>query len=106
LRGRDDGLAKAKPLLDLVDKGQGLVEDDSLDGRADELRRHERTGRPLGAERCTRRLEKKLARVLRPQKPGPKPSRKRKQVWCFRNMQNEVCIQEQEHETCGLLHFA
>jgi putative transposase len=37
------------------------------------LRRHESTGRPLGGERFLTRLEKKLGKILRPQKPGPKP---------------------------------
>ena len=31
------------------------------------LRRHERTGRPLGSKRFVRKLEKTLGRVLRPQ---------------------------------------
>jgi len=37
---------------------------------AELLRRHERTGRPLGNEAFVERLEIKLGRNLRPQKPG------------------------------------
>ena len=37
-----------------------------------EFREHERTGRVLGDEGFQKRLEKKLGRVLRRQKPGPK----------------------------------
>jgi hypothetical protein len=33
---------------------------------------HERTGRVLGDDDFQKRLEKKLGRVLRRQKPGPK----------------------------------
>jgi len=40
---------------------------------AEPLRRHERTGRPLGGAGFVEQLEKALGRVLRRQKPGPKP---------------------------------
>ena len=41
------------------------------------FRQHERTGRPLGDDDLQKRLEKKLGRVLRRQKPAPKsPKRK------------------------------
>jgi len=45
-----------------------LDSDDEQTGRA--FRRHEATGRPLGDDGF-------LARLLRPQKPGPKPKQKR-----------------------------
>ncbi len=38
-----------------------------------ELRRHVRTGRPLGDETFVGRLEEMLGRALKPQKRGPKP---------------------------------
>jgi putative transposase len=37
------------------------------------LREHGRTGRPLGSSAFLDRLEKRVGRVLKPQKPGPKP---------------------------------
>ncbi|MBL7140226.1 MAG: hypothetical protein ISS74_04885 [Planctomycetes bacterium] len=40
------------------------------------LRRHGRTGRPLGTPAFIERLETDLGRTLRPKKPGPKPTRK------------------------------
>jgi putative transposase len=40
------------------------------------LKRHERTGWPLGNERFIDRLEGELSRPLRPQKPGPKSDAK------------------------------
>jgi len=36
------------------------------------IRRHERTGRPLGGDAFVSRLERQLGRTLKPQKPGPK----------------------------------
>ena len=44
-------------------------------GVADALHRHARTGRPLGSESFIGRLERRLGRTLRPQKPGPKSTR-------------------------------
>jgi len=41
------------------------------------LRRHLRTGRPLGDAAFIARLESRLARRLHRLKPGPKPKRKR-----------------------------
>jgi len=41
------------------------------------LRRHLRTGRPLGDPAFIARLESRLARRLHRLKPGPKPKRKR-----------------------------
>ena len=44
---------------------------------AELLRRHERTGRPLGEAGFIEHLEKALRRVLRRQKPGRRPRRVR-----------------------------
>jgi putative transposase len=38
----------------------------------EKIRRHERSGRPLGSERFVERLESTLERLLTPGKPGPK----------------------------------
>ncbi|MCJ7670392.1 MAG: hypothetical protein MUO61_07780, partial [Dehalococcoidia bacterium] len=39
------------------------------------LRRHERTGRPLGSENFVAKLERILDRMLRPKKVGRKPNK-------------------------------
>ena len=39
----------------------------------DEIRKHERSGRPLGEESFVERLEEVLDRKLKRKKPGPKP---------------------------------
>jgi len=75
LTGEDDGLVKAAPLLKLVDNWRGLLSMSSLE-EIDRLHRHERTGRPMGADGFVKRLERKLGRLLRPQKPGPRTKRK------------------------------
>jgi putative transposase len=38
-----------------------------------DLREHGRTGRPLGSATFLDRLEGLIGRVLKPQRPGPKP---------------------------------
>ena len=72
--GGDDVLMKATPVVERA----GLPwRDFLLDGlraeEAESMRRHERTGRPLGSVEFVARLERILGRVLRRQKPGPKP---------------------------------
>ena len=39
----------------------------------EEMRRHERTGRPLGSECFIKSLEDTLGRILKPEKAGRKP---------------------------------
>jgi len=70
-----DGIVKTGVLLDLVGNGWGefLAEDiPSMDVAA--LRRHERTGRPLGDPDFVDRIENQLGRSLRRNRPGPKAS--------------------------------
>jgi putative transposase len=73
LAGQDDALVEAAPLLDLVADWRaflaGGLEDDALEA----LRRHSRTGRPLGSKAFLEALEARLGRALRPGKPGPRP---------------------------------
>ena len=75
LAGKDDQLVKVKPLLDIVTDWQGFMaltdeEDLAL------LKKHERSGRPLGEVTFVERLEGELERLLRPAKRGPKPKAK------------------------------
>ena len=74
LAGRDDDLVTVAPMLRLVpDWGAYLRSVGDEEEVAATMRRHESTGRPLGGEGFLTRLEKKLGKTLRPQKPGPKP---------------------------------
>jgi putative transposase len=73
LAGQDDRLVKTGPLLALVDDWAEFL-DDGLDASAAEaLRRHERSGRPLGGGSFLAALERRLGRTLAPQRRGPKP---------------------------------
>ncbi len=76
--GRNDRLVKVSPLLELVDDWGRFITGQIADRDVGLLRRHERTGRPLGAESFIDRLERTLSRSLRKQKPGPKPNRRTK----------------------------
>ncbi len=72
LRGKDDGLVRVAPLLKMVGSWRRLLNSAVAEEEIKALRQHERTGRVLGDEAFQKRLEKKLGRVLRRQKPGPK----------------------------------
>jgi putative transposase len=72
LSGEDDQLVKASPLSAMIGNWQDFL---SLSNESElkALKRHERTGRPLGSKNFVDRLEEELSRPLRPRKPGPKP---------------------------------
>jgi len=77
--GEDDMLVRAAPLLERAGADWkdfvlgGLDADD-----AESLRRHGRTGRPLGSESFVVRAERALGRVLRPRRPGPRSRTERR----------------------------
>ncbi len=73
LAGEDDDLVTVAPLLAMASDWRGLLRSALPEQELEQLRRHERTGRPLGGGRFLTRLEKKLGRVLKPRKRGPKP---------------------------------
>jgi putative transposase len=74
LRGQDDRLVKVRPLLDMVlNKWEDFLTPPVSPSEAQLLKRHERTGRPLGGKAFVKDLEKALGRSLMPQKPGRKP---------------------------------
>lgn len=72
LQGEDDILVKAGPLLAIVGNWQELLANDLAEQEYERLRRHERSGRPLGDDAFLAKLEKMTTRVLRKQRPGPK----------------------------------
>jgi len=72
---RDDALVKVRPLLELVADWKGFLDLGASEDEVRQLRRHERTGRPLGSDRFIMAVERKVHRTLRRGKPGPKPSR-------------------------------
>ncbi len=72
LTGRDDVLVTVAPLLELVENWVVFLSEATSDTAAEALRRHERTGRPLGDDGFLKKLERNLSRSLRRRKPGPK----------------------------------
>jgi putative transposase len=77
LSGRDDALVKAAPLLERSVFPWRVFLDQPVAGPEQKiLRRHERSGRPLGPPDFITALESQLSRPLRPQNPGPKPQPK------------------------------
>jgi putative transposase len=76
--GRDDGLVRVAPLLERVKDWRELLLEAVEADDAERLRRHERTGRPLGSPAFLDRIEVTLERIVRPAKPGRKPKRHEK----------------------------
>lgn len=72
LAGRDDKLVKVAPLLEIVSNWREFLLETIPLKKTEELRRHERTGRPLGNGDFLIKLEKTIGRTFRYQKPGPK----------------------------------
>ncbi len=73
LLGKNDDLVNVEPLLRILGTpwekvlGQGMDDED-----VERLRRHERTGRPLGEPAFVEMLEAKTQLRLKPKRPGPK----------------------------------
>jgi len=72
ITGFNDELVKVHPLLDLFGNWGKLLSHPIKEKNAEEIRLHERTGRPLGTKQFTDALEKMVGRVLTPGTPGPK----------------------------------
>ena len=72
LAGRDDSLVKVAPLLAMINDWDAFLKSAVPEEELRDIRRHSRTGRPLGDEAFQSRLEDMLGRVLKPQKRGPK----------------------------------
>jgi putative transposase len=76
--GRDDGLARVTPLLERVKDWRRFLTEAMTPEEMDLLRRHERTGRPLGEAAFLDRIERTLHRIVRPAKAGRKPKQQGK----------------------------
>jgi len=72
LKRKDDALVRVSPLLEIAGNWRRLLVSAVSEEQLKEFREHERTGRVLGDEDFQKRLEKRLGRVLRRQKPGSK----------------------------------
>ncbi|MFQ5586315.1 MAG: transposase [Thermodesulfobacteriota bacterium] len=72
LSDKDDELVRVSPLLGIVGDWRSFLSEDISELKANDLRRHEQTGRPLGSEQFISKIEEKLGRILHREKPGPK----------------------------------
>jgi putative transposase len=76
IRGQDDLLVKVKPLLDMTEKSwRKFLTDYPEEAEIELLKKHERTGRPLGSQVFVKKVETLLGRFLQPQKAGRKKSK-------------------------------
>ena len=73
LARRDDRLVGASPLGKLVPDWRRFLAAGLGEAEREDIRAHERTGRPLGTRQFIAGLERRLRRPLAPAKPGPKP---------------------------------
>ena len=71
---RDDALVSVSPLLELIPDWNKFLKDEFQEKEKEyqELRQHERTGRPLGSGLFIDKLEVLLGKRLRKKKTGPK----------------------------------
>ena len=79
LCGRDDGLVQVAPLLAMIGDWNAFLNCAMSEEEFADIRKHGRTGRPLGDEMFLGRLEEMVGRALKPQKRGPKRGPKVKQ---------------------------
>jgi len=75
MAGGDDALSTVAPVLALVGNWMDFLATGAAEDEVTALRRHERSGRPLGREPFVAAIEGRLGRPLRRGKPGPKRSR-------------------------------
>ena len=78
LAGRDDALVKVEPLLAMVGNWKDFLLSGVTKEEIEGLRRHERTGRPLGNDGFVGQLEELLGRILQRRRPGRKKGQKQK----------------------------
>jgi putative transposase len=74
LKGQDDGLVRVKPMLDRIDNWSAYLSSNNDTSEIDTIRRHTRTGRPLGSSHFINKLEQLSGKPIAPKRPGPKPS--------------------------------
>ena len=72
LRGEIGPIIRSPKPLGNPAEWASLLNGGLAEAEAEAIRRAERTGRPLGSERFIERLEGRLGRALKPQKPGRK----------------------------------
>ena len=72
MRGEDDTLVQVSPMLGIVEDWREFLAVEYGKEELEEVRRNEKTGRPLGEDAFVNKIEKLLGRSLHKQKRGPK----------------------------------
>jgi putative transposase len=72
LKGRDDGLTEAAPVLDTYPNARSLLRTEPDADMLNRILAAETTSRPCGDTMFVKKLERKTGRVLAPAKRGPK----------------------------------
>ena len=75
-KAKDQVLAPVRPFLAKVDSWAKALAKDVDPAVAKAFQANVSTGRPTGSDNFVQKLERKLGRVLRPRKRGPKPASK------------------------------
>jgi putative transposase len=79
MKGQDDILVKVDPLRRMIGgHWETFLAVDTPEPEMELLRKHERTGRPLGEDGFLDTMERFLGRRLKPRRPGPKRKEKHK----------------------------
>ena len=78
ISGTGNDLVKVKPQIQRVGNWRGFLLGGVSEEEIERIRRHERTGRPLGNDGFVGKLEEALGRILQRQKPGRKRGHKQK----------------------------
>ncbi|MDY6823811.1 MAG: hypothetical protein SWH68_08475 [Thermodesulfobacteriota bacterium] len=75
--GKNDKLVNVEPVLSIISGDwQQFLSGAFSNEELEDIRKHSRTGRPLGSATFVAELENKLGRKLKPQKPGRKRKEK------------------------------
>lgn len=78
VKGRGDALISAGGIACSGPEWRDFLRQGTSEDELKRLRRHTRTGRPLGDDAFVAKAERRLKRVLRPSKPGPKTGKRRR----------------------------
>ena len=72
LSSDDDGLFSVRPMLEKFPNWSEYLEQSDTENENKRIRKHTRTGRPLGSINFIETLEVMTGKMLKPRKPGPK----------------------------------
>ncbi len=78
LKQKDDALVRVQPMLDRISDWNQYLTRSGSEIALDRIRKHARTGRPLGSLAFVQRLESITGKVLVPNKARRKPDRRKK----------------------------